>query len=1576
MNKKKTLVLALLLAVIVVMTSCLFYACNPTGSADEPEKLEATEGLLIQNGDFKMVDQDATSYPRSLNNWSGAKMYSSSSFRDDVIAGAISLDSALYGANKQAWDDADDALRQKLVSGGHGDENDKNKNVLMIYQPKTSKNADGKDQHGPTAYGYTSASFTLSKGSYYVLSVDVLTYGISGSLDEDGNPTKTSEPGARIYVSSNTYAEFAAINTDGEWKTYNIYIETSPVSSTSLTVQLGLGKYTASYSDGLTAGYVFFDNLSLKKLVKEEGNDDIKDDVANIKVADPKAEYTAALNAEETNGGKLEKGGKTYTVATTTLKVPNGRFDFGSYNLSSTGVPNSWTHVTGNSGKDDAAPTGLGYNAIIDTSKFESNFTKYSSNYKTKSGENDKEDLYNPAEILGALGAGDGRDSAIDKYDRVGKNVFMLSQQLMTAQGIRTSRTLTIEKGKKYALTISLFAASIRGAGVSLILSGTDGKDIVIKGIAQNKSDSTYIGGYTLSDPQNGYTNGESVGSGVTSDGWTDYTFYIEGNGYKDYSYTLTIWLGTEGTGSNTAVTYRNFSQSSNATTYTANGTFSTGWLFIDELELNEIGALPSTGEFVGNADSNNTLDVAGTKLTGAIVKLSDAKNKLANYLAPSSETSTLPDSGVSAIGEGVPQDWKSNYDVSDSNNPRIDGFITEGVVNIEDENAFGSYSNIGAYPQLPYENMPHKFAYVMHASQTSYYEVESKPITIEANKFYRISFWLKTVDVKDTSGAYVYVLNKTSQQKNIDEGKGDDEVILTSLTRINTKDYDEYLNDWVEINIVLRGATKEDTDIAFKFTLGTGNRWATSTLATGSMYVANFNMADLTYANYTGTSSSTYTKTCDLSSSFSYQFTNGSFDNYDLDDENLDEQVNHLYDQKVPASPDSWTVNDATLEMNKEDKALYAGVVQLKEDEPAEGEELPENFFFSASNQIKAATGINDDPFFNNFYGDKANKPSYYEELNMKSIAGPNLLALGSKSNEKFAIGFASTSFTLSSNTYNVLSLYAKTYGPTKASIRLTGEASGSGSNSGKNNFLIDNTSEAAGTGWTKYVFFIKVGKNSVSLKLNLWLGEDVQYILDRTDDNEDEYNAAVEAAKSAGHVFFDNINSYTIEDEDKYNEAIKQEETNGSKVNKLDFQVDSFDPLSSSVDSHRTLTSPNGWSGAAGTNQSSSNTKAGIVYTGDSSYYETETVGGVEYAKLLGKEYTEENDDYTPTAEEITAYKEAHPQYATADDYVVRDLIVTEHLNELKANNWIPVEQLRLGAKSGDHMLVINNMTKSAYTYTSASNTLSGNKWYRISVNLRTYGLNNAGNDDDFKEPDISDEELATAKASGKYEGLSDDKIKAALLREKKKIGAYIELYLGSANETGNEFSFEAVISDGVWTTYNFFVQTNDDDVTSVTIKLSLGRYINEDIDGKSVTNGLTTGYAMFDDISIDEVTEDDFTAIYDKVRDPEGTAYDAEAAKTNRARIVTSTESGTPTDPETPSTTPGSGFNLEYLWWMIPTIVLGLVIIIVLVIFMVRKLRKATPKTVKIKKAASEPTSAQTLDEKRERYDSDKE
>lgn len=1430
MNKKKFLVLALLMIAVIALTSCMLVACNTDEDTDSDttETIEATEGLLISNGDFKVVGS-TSSYPSSITSWTGAKMYSSGNYKSDVTSGAINLDKAVYDKNKSKWNDDDDTLYNLLTANGRYNEDDI-KNALMIYMPTESTDDDGNKINGPTAYGYTSSTFTLARGSYYKLTVDVLTYNIAGSNEQDR--------GARIYVSSNTYAEFDGIDTNGQWKTYEIIIESSPSSTTTLSVMLGLGKYSASYTTGLTTGYAVFDNLSLVK-IDENGESAYNDAVA-----------------KELNGDN--------NITTATLKVSNGRFDFGTTTVSSSGTPNGWSLVKGNSGESDSAPTSLGYNGIIDVANFADNYKDYSSTYYLYDAE-DKSQSYVPAKDLGII-----KDEIAKRNGIVGTNVFMLSQQMMTAQGIKSSRSITIEKNKTYALSIDLYTYAVHGAGVSLVLSGSDGKDITIKGISTNKTDEAFIGNNRIDDTCHSV---DTSTSGATTNGWQTYTFYIEGNQYRDFSYTMTIWLGTEGTNSNTAFEYTN-TNSNKQTTYTANGTFSTGWVFIDELNLKEIESLPAASETILGADTDQTLDIAEAgkgAYTALCVDLTST-NILTDILTGSDATTN---SAVDKLGTGAPAGWTSEFDTTDKSNPIISNFISEGIVNIADEDTFTGVS--GTYPGLPYD-IENKVAYQLYASKDSYYEVQTQTFTIAKNSYYRVSLWVKTVDVKSTSGAYVYLINAD-----------DEDATLTSFTQINTNDedgFDEYFNDWCELTLYIRGSQKEDTNVALKLTLGTGNRWASETLTSGSMFVTNINGAEIDYSAYKGATTGTYTKSVNLAdSAASYTFTNGSFDEYDESDDKLEESK-PLSEQTVAGTPSSWTFSDKTLNANSADSSLIAGIIALNSNDNGKT--------FEGTTQSSAVLpSISFDGFYPSF--DDLSGENYNVLPGQKG----QLLAIGSKDSEKYAAGYTSQSLSLSANGFYKLSVWVKTLNGAKASVYLTGESAVAGG--ANSTFVIESTTNSAYADWTNYVYYLATGNNSVSIKLNLWLGQDKDYV------TVDEHTTE-DSLKSSGVVFFDNVVYQTI-DEDDYTTA-----TAGDTVKKLSFTVDSFDSLSSTTSSRDSLTTPNGWTGTVGSasGTKSSYTKSGVIYIDGNFLTSDRELDGKHYIDILGKDYdVDSDDDELKLTDSETEGK--------SDDEIAA--LKQAKADALKKANWITLDELE--ALSGKQALVINNTRENQYTYTSSTMTLKEESYYKISVYVRTLKLAGATDDDEH-------------------------------------IGANVELYLGSANESDNPFIFKTINTEGEWTQYTFYVQTLDDDVTSVTIKLSLGNAV-EDEDDDDIIYGLTRGYAFFDDVAVEKIDEEAFE--------------NAEEGNTVLVRTVSNETSGkSDEDEDDDDTTTSSGFNTEYLWWMVPTIVLAVLIIVVLVVYLVRKVKKPVAKKVEKKVATIKETPS--LDTKHDKYDENKE
>jgi hypothetical protein len=125
----------------------------------------------------------------------------------------------------------------------------------------------------PTAYAYKTSSETLTKASYYEVSVWVFTYYVP----EGKSARVMLSIGEDTFTFSkvNTSEFIDGVETPGVWTKYSYYLKTDPDSSTSsVYLTLGLGKYLASDTEGakLVSGYAFFDNVLITAIEEEDFN--------------------------------------------------------------------------------------------------------------------------------------------------------------------------------------------------------------------------------------------------------------------------------------------------------------------------------------------------------------------------------------------------------------------------------------------------------------------------------------------------------------------------------------------------------------------------------------------------------------------------------------------------------------------------------------------------------------------------------------------------------------------------------------------------------------------------------------------------------------------------------------------------------------------------------------------------------------------------------------------------------------------------------------------------------------------------------------------------------------------------------------------------------------------------------------------------------------------------------------------------------------------------------------------------------------------------------------------------------
>lgn len=187
----------------------------------------------FNNGNFTST-KDSKS-PASPSNWTITKEIPS-----NVKAGIINLNTSVFEENKT------DNYNLNFTPSSYSNITTEDSKVLML-------NA----RTGQANIGYKSDSFTLSKSSYYSISVwaltqaDSNTYGTIALTNSDSLEGKTTA---------------FHIATNNAWKQYEFFIKTNDINALdNLQLELWLGNNSGSQLTGAT-GAIFFDNIEINEL--------------------------------------------------------------------------------------------------------------------------------------------------------------------------------------------------------------------------------------------------------------------------------------------------------------------------------------------------------------------------------------------------------------------------------------------------------------------------------------------------------------------------------------------------------------------------------------------------------------------------------------------------------------------------------------------------------------------------------------------------------------------------------------------------------------------------------------------------------------------------------------------------------------------------------------------------------------------------------------------------------------------------------------------------------------------------------------------------------------------------------------------------------------------------------------------------------------------------------------------------------------------------------------------------------------------------------------------------------------
>lgn len=413
MNKKRLFILTALV-LVVCLTLSLFAACDnnesTTGNVTETD-------LLFSNGTFKLTSD--TAVLSSPNNWTGAPGSTSSTNgspndEDDLTTGVVNSSSSAWKNLRKEYKSI------TIASPGRGETSGTNENlddnsILMIHNMTA------------TAYKYTSSSHTLNKNSYYKLSVDVKTL-----LDEDNTDDLA---GAYIYVNGSAYAGWEAIDTNGEWVTYTLYIEGSELTDGSITVMLALGVGNTE-TGHMTKGYAFFDNVYLQNLSDVDEEDE---------------------NAKEFTEKDFDDVAVTSTVAKYSMKTVDAEFDYASSTTSVPYTSSKYSSVAGfGSGSNASTSSTYISKGILDTTSIADNKTSLSA----------------LESLLTAQGS--SLDALKVPENSVGTRMLFMQNKQATAFGMRPSTGMNFAANTYYKLSVWANTFLTSGSASIRLTNGTN----------------------------------------------------------------------------------------------------------------------------------------------------------------------------------------------------------------------------------------------------------------------------------------------------------------------------------------------------------------------------------------------------------------------------------------------------------------------------------------------------------------------------------------------------------------------------------------------------------------------------------------------------------------------------------------------------------------------------------------------------------------------------------------------------------------------------------------------------------------------------------------------------------------------------------------------------------------------------------------------------------------------------------------------------------------------------------------------------------------------------------------------
>lgn len=506
---------------------------------------------------------------------------------------------------------------------------------------------------------------------------------------------------------------------------------------------------------------------------------------------------------------------------------------------------------------------------------------------------------------------------------------------------------------------------------------------------------------------------------------------------------------------------------------------------------------------------------------------------------------------------------------------------------------------------------------------------------TLQKDTYYRFSVWVRTVDVPSTSGV---VLTVYDGDKDTNSAAKAIATFAAVTTDKDLADSSSSLNGYRELVCYFHTASLQNQDVTFEISLGSGGAFTSSTLFSGTAYIANASLVETDYTKYNGASASgTYEKKYDWYETLSSEtFTNGQFQKYNYSDTKFfkDGGVNEKgeFQSTSFGVPSGWTLK------GEKDKAV-AGIVDVNREALLNNLATKIGITAEVLKAVPAKCDADDVETFGIYAGGDS-----YLLINSADVEG--------LAKESVRVGYVSNSFTLNANSYYKISVMVKVMGDSKASVYLMTDNNIAETNVDSKFENIGASTGVMTGGWKRYTFYVKTGFSSISATLGLYLGgqdKDIaltdanmvladglngKYVKKAANEyevyNKNTHKDATETynykdSAKGGTVLFDYVIKEDIS-ESVYNaktaSATASAANEYEETKRVEMNLDSFG-LATTPDENKP-TSPKGWTKTSLTKDTDTEQlQSGVIYSTDYKAHSGESCLIIPYLNTAGASY-----------------------------------------------------------------------------------------------------------------------------------------------------------------------------------------------------------------------------------------------------------------------------------------------------------------------------------------------------------------